>query len=597
MLPLSENSQSSRPGRMPANCGKRGGFLMRFARDEDGVLVVFGVYVFLLILMIGGIGIDLMRVERDRSQLQYTLDRALLAAADLDQTLEAQLVVDDYFEKAGLAAFTPEVVVSEGLGFKVVSGTATAQVKTQFMHMMGVDSMSAPATSTAEERIEGVEISLVLDVSGSMGLDNRLPRLKTAAHAFIDEMVANTEDGKLSISIIPYATQVTASEDFLNEFAVTQEHTYSNCVNFDSADFQTTAISTTQSLKRAVHFDPNNSWGHNGKKDGRTDYYNGPRLVTDVVCATEKSREMMIMQKNATTLKNFISGLSAGGYTSIDLGMKWAAALLDPSLQPVVDGMITANLVDNQFSALPHSYNNSQALKVIVLMTDGENTEQRYMLDDYRSGPSNVYWNAEAKQYSILQPDGDQNPDNDRYFWPDDGQPEGGDGAWHDHPFGNDRTYDVSVCNGSLWHGHCYSGSHLEERQEPGAVAVLHYQDLWAYTPLVVNASRNYAPWMGSYAATNTWVDNVHDVVGPSLKDARTRSICAATKEQQVIVFTIAFEAPSAGVAVLKDCASSTNHFFHVGGDETSDTDGKNLDITEAFESIASSIRKLRLTQ
>ena len=54
--------------------------LSRFARDESGNLVVFGVYVFVMIFMVAGIGIDLMRLERDRADLQYTLDRAVLIA-------------------------------------------------------------------------------------------------------------------------------------------------------------------------------------------------------------------------------------------------------------------------------------------------------------------------------------------------------------------------------------------------------------------------------------------------------------------------------------------------------------------------------------
>ena len=69
-----QNTEVSAPVRTPDH-------LRRFARDEDGTLIVFAVYIFILILMIGGIGIDLMRFERDRSQLQTTLDRAVLAAA------------------------------------------------------------------------------------------------------------------------------------------------------------------------------------------------------------------------------------------------------------------------------------------------------------------------------------------------------------------------------------------------------------------------------------------------------------------------------------------------------------------------------------
>ena len=105
-------------------------FANRFARDEDGAMLVFGVYVFLIILMVAGIGIDLMRFERDRSMLQATLDRAVLAAADLDQPMDPETAVQDYFAKSGLAEYLASVTVDEGMGYRVVSATASADMAT-----------------------------------------------------------------------------------------------------------------------------------------------------------------------------------------------------------------------------------------------------------------------------------------------------------------------------------------------------------------------------------------------------------------------------------------------------------------------------------
>ena len=64
------------------------------------------------------------------------------------------------------------------------------------------------------ESIGNVEISLVLDVSGSMRNNNRLVNLKRAAKEFVQTMDDNTEDGKMSISIVPYSTQVSMPAAF-----------------------------------------------------------------------------------------------------------------------------------------------------------------------------------------------------------------------------------------------------------------------------------------------------------------------------------------------------------------------------------------------
>ena len=554
----------------------------RFATREDGSLIVFAVYVLVIILMFGGIGIDLMHYERDRANLQYTMDRAVLAAADIDQTLSPKKVVEDYLEKAGMGDYLTDVTVNEGLSFRTVSASATADFKTQFMHMSGVDSLSAPAASTAEERIDGVEISLVLDVSGSMNSNSKLKNLKVAAKEFVETMVDNTEDGKMSMSIVPYAQQVSVPAEFLDQFNVTDEHNYSNCVNFASSDFDSAALSTKTELKRTMHFDYTTS-----SFEGRDD----PKLIKNPVCLPDSDREAMVMQKNESKLKSFISDLWAGGYTSIDLGMKWGTALLDPSIQPAISEMVNLGEVSADFSARPHTYESGETLKVIVLMTDGENTSQYYLPDEYRNGDTRAWWNEEEEVYSVnvgpdlLDRDGDLNLLEDIYYWNELDE-------WADHPYGN-GTYEKTkgkkkVCVGSGWSKSCWYEYETETVEEDGTAVELTMGELFAYTTPRKIADEIFQPTMGYTAARNEWYygPRGHYVNG-STKDTRTKAICDAAKAQGIVVYSIAFEASSGGKAVLKDCASSDSHYFDVDG----------LDIVDAFSSIASSIRKLRLTQ
>lgn len=561
----------------------------RFAANEDGSLIVFGVYIFVIILVFGGIGIDLMRFERDRANLQYTMDRAVLAAADLDQTLDPESVVRDYLSKAGMSDFLTNVIVDEGLSYRTVSASASSTIKTQFMHMSGVDTLTAPAASTAEERIDGVEISLVLDVSGSMNSNSRLKNLKIAAKDFVDEMVDNTEDGNMSMSIVPYATQVSAPDSLFAQLNPSAEHDYSNCVNFDASDFNSAAISPTEPLTRTMHFDvfTDSGWGDGGY-DGRP--YGS--LVPFPICEDDGAREMVILQKDRTTLKNFISNLSAKGNTSIDIGMKWGTALLDPSMKPAISGMVDLGQVPSDFAARPQSYDSGETLKVIVLMTDGQNTSQYYLPDEFRDGPTHVWWNAEAEVYSVntgpdeYDRDHDGDTDEDIYYWNEKKE-------WADHPYGDgsyEQTTTEKVCT-KYWWGHCWKYDYVtvtETVDEEGESIPLSMGGLFAYTTPKEIADGIFAPTMGSSAARSKWYYGTNGTyVNSSAKNARTKAVCDAAKAEGIMVFTIGFEAPSGGLAVLKDCASSDSHFFDVDG----------LEISDAFASIASSIRKLRLTQ
>ncbi|APG46270.1 Tad domain-containing protein [Phaeobacter porticola] len=541
-------------------CIKGGAELRAFRQDESGVLVKPMVGFLLSMLAVGGIGVDLMRMERDRTILQYTLDRAVLAAADLDQPLPPAVVVQDYLNKAGLNKYYTPPVAETGIGFKKVQSTIDTTFETHMLKFSSGQDMPLYATSRAEESIDALEISLVLDVSGSMRSNSRLTNLKIAAKEFIDTMVANTTDGKMSVSIVPYATQVSLPAELLQQYNATEEHEYSNCVNFTGPHFQSTALSTTEELKRTMHFSP---WSG-------SDYRTSSNLVSSPVCEDRADREILPLQKDADTLKDFIQNLYAQGNTSIDVGMKWGTALLDPSARPAISALSGGGgaMVPATFSNRPVSFNDNDTVKIIVLMTDGQNTSQYYVESDHREGPSDVYYNPAASssraRYSTYD------PQRDKYYWDNMNR-------WEDHAYGQGS---YRKCNSS----YCWW---QDEEGEPAQVQRLSYADLFADTSLKYLYKYLYGDWMGQSSARSTWYYGVYDSWGTTTKNARTSAVCTAAKSQGIVVYTIGFEAPNSGTAVLKDCASSDAHHFDVEG----------LEISDAFASIATSIRQLRLTQ
>ena len=559
--------------------------LTRFAQDESGVMVIFGVYLFVMMLMVVGIGVDVMRFERDRTGLQYTLDRAVLAAADLDQELDADAVVRDYFAKADIEGSLTSVTVDEGIGYRVVTASAQANIATQFMKWSGVDTLTANARSTAQERIEGVEISLILDVSGSMSSNNRMYNMKVAAKNFVSGVLANSnEDNPVSINIIPYATQVSLPQEFSEHVKMSKEHNYSRCVNFEAEDFLTPGLTPGKKYDRTMHFDPWSDY------DGRD---NDPkRLVPNPVCEDDSRREILVMQDNQAVINAYIDDLWAGGNTSIDIGMKWGTAFLDPTLRGPFSTMIGDGHVPSKFANRPALYKDSETLKVAVLMTDGRNTSQYYVEDDFREGESNIWWNDQEEKYSVYVGLDDDDEDNDGetneplFYWPHTDE-------WKDHAYG-EGVFEEEIteyeCRSYRRNGSCKRYKRVKTTvtvEEPGSAEILTYADLYARTSLEWIVEDLYEPWMNDSQAWNDWFYNVRKYVSGGTKDYRTQQICDTAKEQGIIVFAVGFEAPSSGRAVLQDCASSASHYFDANGSE----------IASAFTAIASSIRQLRLTQ
>lgn len=141
----------------------------RFARAEDGTVTIFGLIMFVIMIAVGGVAIDILRYETQRVQMQYTLDRAVLAAASLDQNADAEAVVRDYFARSELENYRLRVTPQSSMTSTRVEAFVEADINLLFMNMFGVNSLTSPASAVAEESVGNLEISLALDVSGSMG--------------------------------------------------------------------------------------------------------------------------------------------------------------------------------------------------------------------------------------------------------------------------------------------------------------------------------------------------------------------------------------------------------------------------------------------
>jgi len=555
--------------------------LSHFRRDEEGSFIIFSLFIFMLMVMIGGLAIDVMRYENLRTKMQNTIDRAVLAASDLDldPSITPRDVVDDYLVKAGMGDFAYTVDVEEStVGDDVIGRTvfvtSNARMDTYFMHLMGTPDLPVPVSTRASEGINDVEISLVLDVSGSMGWGTKLPDMQDAAKDFIDEVLANTEDGRVSLSLVPYSTQVNAGADLAAEFNLTGEHNYSHCVDFDATDFTTTTLLPGAMLQRAAHFDPWSSY-----TEGRVPVADGGDWSPMWVCRTEDAFEITPWSNDPPALKDQIDALTAEGNTSIDVATKWGAALLDPSTAPVLSNLIDSGKIDSDLAGRPSPYTDGtdpslpDVLKFMIVMTDGINTTQFKMDDAHRSGPSGIWRDPESGRLSrASEENGDRDGDGiwNEPYWLADGWNRNYASEWAAEVYDVDENGDVAI--GSDRNAYQMDWSEVFARMPVNDYAYsFFYEQEWD--------ANDY------YAARNATRDNVF----AGTKDARLDAICTAAKDAGVVIFSIGFEVTDYSAGVMQKCASSANHFFRV--------DSETFDIAYAFDAIANTINQLKLTQ
>jgi Flp pilus assembly protein TadG len=334
--------------------------LNQFWTKDDGAMTYFAVAAALVMIAFGGLGIDMIHSELRRAKIQATLDRAVLAAADLDNMLVPKDVVHDYFSKMGMSDTLSKVTVEKGLNFKRVTGEGATKIASNFSNIIGVDYFDISGVSTAEEYVNNVEVSLVLDVSGSMADNDRLVNMRTAAKTFVDTVLDPAYPDQISISLVPYSEHVNPGPDIASNLKVKWQHGFTHCLEFDDNEFYGTNISTTGWFVQTQYY----QWNYFGNND-----------LEDTVCPQYEAEEILPWQTTGTELKRRIDLLQPRAGTAIFMGMKWGVGLLDPSTQGILNNLVSLGTVRNVLSGRPFSYEYTDTTKHVVLMTDGEHSK------------------------------------------------------------------------------------------------------------------------------------------------------------------------------------------------------------------------------
>ena len=527
--------------------------LAGFARKEDGALIILALFFFVLMAMMGGVAIDLMKNENIRTQLTQTLDRCTLMAASLDQRLDPETVVTDCVNKAGLSSSLRSVVVLDGENARDVKAVARADSQPFFMHMIGIESFDAAARARAVQRITNVELSLVLDVSGSMQ-GTKIANLKTAASNFVATMIDNDTGGRTAISLVPYNGQVNLGSALRSRFTTVDNHgvANANCVDLPSGVYGATAMSRTTPMPMTAHADTfSTTWASNGYLNF-ADGWSTPNNLNRW-CPPMASNVVRLPSDNVAMLQSQINGLQAIGATSINAGMKWGLTLLDPASRPMFGELAGMGAMSGEFTDRPYDYTDSDTLKVIVLMTDGAHFAEERVNDGYRMGLSPIYRANGSGQYSIR----------------------------HASRAGTNKFY---VPHLNAWQATAFSSGSGTTQQT--------WQQVWANQRMTWVAWQLYARAFGTDdVSRNAQYDAAMNLfrtrTDTNAMDAQLQQICTLAKAQDVLVFGIAFEAPAGGQAQISQCASSPQHYFNAQG----------LEIATAFDSIANNLTMLKLTQ
>jgi len=247
------------------------------------------------------------------------------------------------------------------LNARNVSVSAELEMPTYFLPLIGIDQLTVSAVAEAREAKRNIELSLMLDMSGSMITNDRIGKLKNAAKGFIDQVLTQETREHTTISIVPYAGQVNIGEKVFDRLrgGTARTHSYSSCFTLTAADHSSSAPDFS-TRAQVLHY---TQWNY-GRKD--MNWWWCPDETTSVTYHSN----------DATYLKNRIDTMVMHDGTGTHHAMQWGFWLLDPASKQLTEAAVKSGVMAEKFKDRPAPYEDGETAKYIVLMTDGAISEQ-----------------------------------------------------------------------------------------------------------------------------------------------------------------------------------------------------------------------------
>lgn len=349
--------------------------LYKYLNDTSGVNAVIFALVLPAMMAAGGLAVDLANAYNVKNKLGQALDKAALATANSlgtqDELTEiAKKFFYANFDDDGLGtAATPIVTFTE----TTVSVSASASVDMLFMRVFGKDSLTVNGETEVTRELSGIEVVLVLDVTGSMAGSN-ITALKSASTDFLNIMFDRiTDEELLKIGIVPYSSSVNVGpygfgldmdgayygSAFVDrpdsdEFKTPEDIEYDTSSNYDwhgcvlAEDYPADTEDDTTSGFEMYRY----ARECTRTRRGRCERY---RSDPNYNCT---SATVVPLTSDQVKLQSTIDNLPTGGHTYGNFGMVWGWRLISPE-EPFVEGT---------------AYDDPKWKKAVIMMTDGANT-------------------------------------------------------------------------------------------------------------------------------------------------------------------------------------------------------------------------------
>jgi Flp pilus assembly protein TadG len=368
--------------------GKR---LGQFLQAQAGSALPFISLGIFMLVGATGTAVDMGRVQIVQSRMQNALDAAGLAAGSTVNTTDLNSETSKYF----YANFPPGYMGTNINSLSalpngdnsIINLAVAGTVNTTFMRIFGINEVAVSATSQITRQSKGMELVLVIDVTGSMlqsagGSVTKLQAAKTASNTLLDVLYGsgNNTVPNLWVGLVPFSQAVnigtghaswTTADTF--NWGTTSWYGCVDARETSNRDVTDDPPSVATFPKYYSPCDGNNQWY--GTNSSRTNCLTGTGLGYRNGISTSSTygpnrycpQPVTPMVAEKSTVSSAINSMAARGNTLVNNGLVWGWRMLSPRWRGLWGGQMDAE-------GMPLDYDTALMYKVVVLMTDGDNT-------------------------------------------------------------------------------------------------------------------------------------------------------------------------------------------------------------------------------
>lgn len=308
-----------------------------------------------IVVASAGMAVDMSAAYMVKQRLTHALDAAALAAAaSANAGGDVNAKVNQFFnmnyppEKIG-ATYNLHVTQNGD----DISVSANADYNTTFGRLMGINVISVGEDTTVTRELLGLEVAMVLDVTGSMSTNNNIGTLRTASTNFLNILCRGVNCSNLvKIGIVPFAPAVNVGPYGLGRKPDGTVYDTAFVNNPNNRTFNQSSNSAWWGcvLERASPQDTMNS-----TSSWRWDMYRDTAQSNPNTGCNKSYIQPLTNSKS--TIQTKINSLQASGNTLSNIGLVWGYRLLSPEF-PFREGA---------------AWDDVTVKKVAILMTDGDN--------------------------------------------------------------------------------------------------------------------------------------------------------------------------------------------------------------------------------